>query len=107
MALLGEEGFRRLAMLNHAKAVQLADRLQAVGLRVMTEAFFNEFVVDLGTPAAPVINKFAELGILGGVPLSRLFPSKPAVENLLLVAVTEMVSEDEMERLSLALQEIV
>ena len=107
MALLGEEGFRRLAMLNHAKAVQLADRLQAVGLHLMTEAFFNEFVVDLGTPAAPVINKFAELGILGGVPLSRLFPSKPAVENLLLVAVTETVSEDDMERLSLALQEIV
>ncbi|MEC8462282.1 MAG: hypothetical protein VXZ25_03735 [Pseudomonadota bacterium] len=36
MALLGEEGFRRLAMLNHAKAVQLADRLQAVGLHLMT-----------------------------------------------------------------------
>lgn len=107
MALLGEEGFRRLAMLNHAKAVQLADRLQAVGLHLMTEAFFNEFVVDLGTPAAPVINKLAELSILGGVPLSRLFPSNPAAENLLLVAVTETVSEDEMERLSLALQEIV
>lgn len=107
MSLLGEEGFRRLAMLNHAKAVQLADLLRADGLRIMSEAFFNEIMVDLGKPAAPVVNKLAELGILGGVPLSRLFPGKPAVENLLLLAATETVCEDDMKRLSSALREAV
>ena len=94
-------------MLNHAKAVQLADLLRADGLRIMSEAFFNEIMVDLGKPAAPVVNKLAELGILGGVPLSRLFPGKPALENLLLLAATETVCEDHMERLSSALREVV
>src|SRR6201996_7955337 len=44
MTLLGEAGLRRVARINHANAVQLADRLADVaGVRVVNESFFNEF----------------------------------------------------------------
>src|SRR5205807_73907 len=46
LTLLGEAGLRRLARINHANAVDLADRLAAVpGVAVLNDAFFNEFTV--------------------------------------------------------------
>ncbi|MFM7346499.1 MAG: aminomethyl-transferring glycine dehydrogenase subunit GcvPA, partial [Tagaea sp.] len=46
LSLLGEDGYRRLAELNHANAVTLAGKLDGVrGVRLMTEAFFNEFTL--------------------------------------------------------------
>src|SRR6266545_3675861 len=43
LTLLGEAGFRRLAELNHAKAVRLADRVAAVpGVKLLNDSFFNE-----------------------------------------------------------------
>src|SRR3546814_7189962 len=73
MALLGSEGFRTLARLNHAHAVQLADRLAGVkGSFVLNDSFFNEFTVRLPRPAAEVVEALAPWGILAGVPVSRL-----------------------------------
>src|SRR3954462_1212157 len=44
MTLLGEAGLKRLAHLNHAHAVKLADQLKAVsGVEVLNGSFFNEF----------------------------------------------------------------
>src|SRR3546814_14780770 len=44
MTLLGEKGLRRLATLNHAKAVEAAERLANVpGVELVNEPFFNEF----------------------------------------------------------------
>src|SRR5215475_12099148 len=48
LSLLGEEGFTRLARINHAKAVALADRLAKVpGVAVLNDSFFNEITVRL------------------------------------------------------------
>src|SRR4051794_12575199 len=53
MTLLGEAGLKRLARLNHAHAVKLADQLKAVsGVEVLNGSFFNEFTVKLSKPAA-------------------------------------------------------
>ncbi|MEE2997314.1 MAG: aminomethyl-transferring glycine dehydrogenase subunit GcvPA [Pseudomonadota bacterium] len=103
MSLLGEDGFRQLAMLNHAKTVQLADRISGVGINVLNDSFFNEFTVELEVPAMPVVDELARQGVLAGVPMSRLYPYRPEVENLLLIAVTETVTDDDMERLVSAL----
>lgn len=47
-ALLGEEGMKRLAALNHEAAVKLADRLAKVpGVELVTPHFFNEFTLRL------------------------------------------------------------
>src|SRR3954451_19224094 len=106
LSLLGEEGFKQLARLNHAKAVQLADRLDAVkGVEVVSDSFFNEFTVRLKKPAAKVVNKLAKAGILGGVPVSRLYPGDEALADLLLVTATETNTDADMEALAHGLKE--
>ena len=104
MALLGETGFRRLAEINHATASALADRLAAVeGVEVLNDAFFNEFTLRLKRPAAKVVDELAERGILAGVPGSRLWPDDPALDDLLIVAATELTTESDCEALTEAL----
>ena len=108
LSLLGEAGFARLAALNHSKAVQLADRLAAVkGVEVLNNSFFNEFTVRLPRPAAEVVDVLAERGILGGVPVSRLYPDEADLAPLLLVAVTETNRDADMDALVGALEEIL
>jgi len=75
MALLDEAGFTRLAELNHARAVQLAERLAGVpGASVLNDTFFNEFTVRLAKPAASVVDRLARKGVIAGVPVSRFYP---------------------------------
>ncbi len=75
MTLLGEVGLRRLARINHANAVKLADMLSGVqGVEVLTGAFFNEFTVRLPGKAAEIVERMAEKGVLAGVPYARLNP---------------------------------
>ena len=100
LSLLGETGLKRLAALNHAGAVSLADRL---GRRVVTPAFFNEFAVRLDGDAAAAVERLAGAGILAGVPVSRLHPGA-GLDDLLLVAVTETADADDIEALAEALQ---
>src|SRR5258708_2364830 len=108
LTLLGEAGFRRLAELNHAKASELAERLAAVpGVKVINESFFNEFTVRLPKPAAGVVEALAAKRILGGVPVSRLLPKDPSVENLLLLAATETATEHGMAPLVVGLKEVL
>ena len=94
VALLGGTGLSRLAALNHAAAVTLADKLAGIdGVEIVNESFFNEFTVRLPKPAAPIVEALAERGILGGVPVSRLHPGEAVLEPLLLVTATETNSE--------------
>ncbi len=93
LTLLGETGLKRLAALNHAAAVRLADRL---GARVITPAFFNEFTVRLDGDAAAAVEQLATDGILAGVPVSRLHPGA-SLDDLLLVAVTETASAKDID----------
>jgi len=106
LSLLGEEGFARLAELNHAKAVQLADKLAAVrGVEIVNGSFFNEFTVKLPKPAADVVEALAQRGILGGVPASRLFGG--GLDDLLIVAATETNTESDMDAFATALAEVL
>ena len=106
MALLGETGFTRLAELNHARAVQLAEKLGAVsGVEVVNDSFFNEFTLRLPKPAAPVVEKLARKGVLAGVPGGRLWPRKKELANLLIVAATETNTEAEMDLFARSLTE--
>jgi len=108
LALLGEEGFRRLARLNHARALTLADAVNEVeGAEVLNRSFFNEFTVRLAKPAAEVVSAMAERGILAGVPAARLFPEADGAEDLLLLAATETNTEAEIAAFTEALQEVL
>ena len=66
LSLLGDVGFKRLAALNHASAVQLADALSAIdGVDVLTSTFFNEFTIRVPGDAAAIIDKLVAKGVLG------------------------------------------
>ncbi len=108
LALLGEAGLRRLACLNHAAAVALAELLEDIpGVQLLNRAFFNEFTLRLPCPAASVVEALAAKGILGGIPVSRLYPERPELADLLLVAATEMAAEADLNRLAQGLAEAV
>jgi glycine dehydrogenase subunit 1 len=106
MTLLGEKGLRGLAALNHARAVQAAERLAKVpGVELVSDTFFNEFTLRLPKEARPVVRAMAEKGVLGGVSLGRLYPGAEALERGLVIAVTETNTQDDIEALARALEE--
>ncbi|WP_025898176.1 aminomethyl-transferring glycine dehydrogenase subunit GcvPA [Sneathiella glossodoripedis] len=107
MSLLGETGFKKLAMLNHGEAVAASEKIDAIeGVRVVNETFFNEFTVELPVKAEQAVERLAERNILGGIPVSRLLPEHAEFDNLLLVTVTETNTEEEVDQLVDALKEI-
>jgi len=106
LALLGEAGLTRLARLNHAAAVSLAERLEQLpGVRLLNRTFFNEFTVRLPRPAAEIVEALASRGVLAGVPASRLYPDRPQLADLLLIAATEMTTDEDIDRLEEGLRE--
>jgi glycine dehydrogenase subunit 1 len=108
LALLGEAGLMRLAQLNHAAAVKLAERIERVPwVRLVNRTFFNEFAVKLPRPAAEVVETLAGRGILAGVPVSRFYPERNDVADLLLVATTELNTDEDMDRLDEGLREVL
>jgi len=108
LSLLGEEGLTRLARINHARAVALANKVAAVPrIEVVTPAFFNEFTVRLPKPAAPIVDTLAAKGVIAGVPASRLLPRDKSVENLLILAATETNTDDDLAALAAALKEVL
>jgi glycine dehydrogenase subunit 1 len=108
MTLLGEKGLRDLAALNHALAVQTAERLAQIdGVEVINDLFFNEFTVKLNKPSRDIIRELADRKVLGGVSLGRLYPGEATLENGLLVAVTELVTDEDIEALASNLQELL
>ena len=107
LALLGEAGLAKLAALNHAQACIAADRLSTIpGVRLVNAGFFNEFTLALSRPAAEVVEALAEKRILAGVPVSRLLP-RAGLDDLLLVAVTETVTDADIEALATGLAEVL
>jgi glycine dehydrogenase subunit 1 len=47
-----------------------------------------------------------EKGVLGGVSLGRLYPDEDALQNGLVVAVTEVVTDEDVDALEAALKEV-
>ncbi|HYG28984.1 MAG TPA: aminomethyl-transferring glycine dehydrogenase subunit GcvPA [Allosphingosinicella sp.] len=106
MTLLGEKGLRALAERNHYKAWNASRRLTRIaGVELVNGTFFNEFTLRLPKEARPVVRAMAEKGVLGGVSLGRLYPGAGALENALIVAVTETCTEGDVEALAHALEE--
>lgn len=105
MSLLGEKGLRQLAKINHKRACQLRDALNSIdGVEVLNSSFFNELTVKLSKDAAGIVEALAGRGILAGVPMARLYPHS-GFDNLLLMAATETVTDQDINDLVSALKE--
>lgn len=108
MTLLGEKGLRALAGENHRLACQAADRLaQVPGVEVVNTTFFNEFTLKIAGDARAVVCELADRQVLAGVALGRLYPAEDALAGGLLVAVTETVTDEDIEALAQGLQEVL
>jgi glycine dehydrogenase subunit 1 len=107
MSLLGETGLRKLALLNHEAAVKTRDALASVaGVEVLTPRFFNEFAVRLPKDATTVVDALAAKGVLAGVPYGRLAPGA-GMDDVLLVAATEITTDADIAALKTALAEVL
>ncbi|MBI1363104.1 MAG: aminomethyl-transferring glycine dehydrogenase subunit GcvPA [Proteobacteria bacterium] len=99
LSLLGEEGFKQLARLNHEAACDLADALAKVpGVKVLNKTFFNEFTVELPKNSADVVEALADIGIIGGLALDG---------NKLLVTATELTTPEHIAAFTAALKEVL
>jgi glycine dehydrogenase subunit 1 len=108
MTLLGEKGLRQLAGINHARACEVADRLSAIpGVELVNDSFFNEFTVKLPVEARSAAHAMVVKGVLAGGSLGRLYPNAPELENGLVIAVTETVTDEDIDALEAALKEVV
>jgi glycine dehydrogenase subunit 1 len=105
MTLLGERGLRDLAAINHALAVETAERLAKIpGVRLVNRHFFNEFTIELPKRSRSLVRRLADKGVMAGVSLGRLYPDNGTLENGLVVAVTEMTTAEDIEALAVALE---
>jgi glycine cleavage system P protein (glycine dehydrogenase) subunit 1 len=108
LTLLGEAGLTRLARNNHANAVKLADALAKVpDVFVLNSAFFNEFTIRVPGDAAPVVEALAQRRVLGGVPASRLDPGRPELKDLIIVASTEVNTDEDRAAYAAALAKVL
>jgi glycine dehydrogenase subunit 1 len=106
LALLGDAGLTRLARLNHANAAALAERLEKIPkVRLLNRTFFNEFTLRLPCPATTLVDVLAEKGVLAGIPVSRVYPDRAELAELLLVAATETVTTADLDHFERELTE--
>ncbi len=97
-SLLGEIGFKQLALINHKKACDAADRLAKVkGVKVLNKNFFNEFTIELSKDAAEVNKKLLAKNVIGGF----------AQGNKMIVAVSELTSAADIETFANELEKIL
>jgi len=100
LAMMGRRGLRELASRNVEAAHRAAAALAAAGVPSRFSApFFNEFVISAKDSEA-ALARAERAGILAGVALDRYWPE---LGGALLVSVTEMNTQSELERLAGAL----
>ncbi len=108
MTLLGDQGLTRTAKRCHVNAVKLGEALNKIdGVEILNDTFFNEFTLRLPKRADAVVEALMKKGILGGVPVSRLEPKRDELANLLLVASTEVNTDDDRAAFVAALKEVL
>ncbi len=98
LSLLGAVGLERLAKLNHQQAILLKQKLENIkGVKVLNKTFFNELTIELPIQADLMVEALTQKGIIAGIPISRVYPGR--FPNQLLLAVTELTSDQDIETL--------
>ncbi|MBP8996758.1 MAG: aminomethyl-transferring glycine dehydrogenase subunit GcvPA [Anaerolineaceae bacterium] len=104
MSLLGKQGMKQVANLCYQKAHYAATMINNLpGFTALSDTpFFHEFVVRCPMDVGHLNEHLLEMGFLGGYDLGMVNPS---LKNHMLVAVTEMLSKQEIEDFVDALKE--
>ena len=97
-SLLGEIGYKKLALINHQKACEAYEILSKIkGVKVLNENFFNEFTIEFSKNAHEVNQKLLAKNIIGGY----------CVDNKMILAFSELTSEEDIKLLAKELGEIL
>ena len=97
-SLLGEIGYKKLALINHQKACEAYEILSKIkGVKVLNENFFNEFTIEFSKNAHEVNQKLLAKNIIGGY----------CVDNKMILAFSELTSEDDIKLLAKELSTIL
>jgi glycine dehydrogenase subunit 1 len=106
LGAVGPQGLREVAEQGAQKAHYLASELTKIkGVKLSYSApWMNEFTLDLGVDAGPVLRALQMKGILGGVALSRYYPER---KREILVAVTEVKKKEKLDKYAQALKEVL
>ena len=105
LSMLGKQGLNEVARLCYDKAHYAAARIADIeGYRLWSKApFFHEFVIECPRPVAEINEYLLSHGILGGYDLLQDYPP---LDRHMLIAVTEMISKEEIDDLVDALEEV-
>jgi glycine dehydrogenase subunit 1 len=106
MSVLGKEGFKQVSNLCYQKAHYAAEQIAAIdGFEVMfpETPFFHEFVIKSEQPVDEVLEHLLEHDIFGGYKLENDYPE---LENCLMLAVTEIISREDIDYLCDVLKEV-
>lgn len=88
LSVMGEKGFKQAGYLSAKNAHKLSEKLQAKGVKILNKNFFNEFTIEVENSDG-FLSKLKASNILGGIKLD---------EHRILVAATEMNTDEEIEK---------
>jgi glycine dehydrogenase subunit 1 len=105
MSLLGKNGLRQVAELCFHKAHYAAASIANLpGYSIWSQApFFDEFVIKTPAPVTEINDLLLDHDILGGYDLRQDYPE---LARHMLIAVTEMNTREEIDRLVTVLSEV-
>lgn len=105
LSLVGKNGLQQVANLCYQKAHYAADRLGKIpGFQVIQDApFFHEFILKCPTSVERINAHLLENDIIGGYDLGK---DCSALEDHMLICVTEMVSKEDIDYLADVLTEV-
>lgn len=105
MTALGKKGLRETAERNIKGAHFLKQLLKQKGIQIVHESpSFNEFVINLGRPAAEVNEQLFQHGIIGGYDLGEVSKDK---NGQMLICVTELRTKEQLETLANHLEVLI
>lgn len=107
LCALGKNGFRQLAEACVKKAhytAKLLTKIPNVKLQFPNDPFVFEFTLNINANANKIQEKLLDAGILAGLPLGNY---NAALEDCLLLCVTEVRTKEEIDKLALELAKVV
>jgi glycine cleavage system P protein (glycine dehydrogenase) subunit 1 len=106
MASMGPSGLAEIAEINRIRAEYLKEKLllEGAGKIAFSGPTFNEFVLDTGKDPAVIIKEMEKRGFLAGIPLASSYPD---LSGSMLITVTEMIDENELDEFAVELKKII
>jgi len=105
LSWLGSEGLEKLSKVNFEKGQKLANKINSINgfEKLFSGTHFNEFVIKCKKDPKKINQYLLKNNIQGGLLIERYFPK---FKNCILFGITEVHSDDEIEKLISTLKEV-